>query len=146
MDNDNLFIWMRQPPMYGAAWSYLDFQYASLLWDTIYHSNSIQDVVSYMRVASEWVKRNTTVTESNYVINATNLIQTSLPLYWGSMSRHVSGITCPCSEGTAWTHIWRLLCAVADVRSLPTSWDQPISTTAHNSHQICIRVVTLEDR
>jgi hypothetical protein len=30
-------------------------------------------------------------------------------------------------------------------RSLPTSRDQPTSTTAHNIHQTCIRVVSPED-
>jgi hypothetical protein len=29
--------------------------------------------------------------------------------------------------------------------SLPTSRDQPTPTTAHNSHQICVRVVPPED-
>jgi hypothetical protein len=29
--------------------------------------------------------------------------------------------------------------------SIPISWDQPTSTTAHNSHQFCVRVVSPED-
>jgi hypothetical protein len=30
-------------------------------------------------------------------------------------------------------------------KSLPKSWDQLTSTTAHNSHQSCIRVVSPDD-
>jgi hypothetical protein len=47
--------------------------------------------------------------------------------------------------------LWLLLCAVIDVGwsqdlgSLPKPWDQPTSTTAHNSHQNCIRVVIPDD-
>jgi hypothetical protein len=40
------------------------------------------------------------------------------------------------------------LCAVADVgwsRDVGTLRDQPTSTTAHNSHQTCVRVVSPED-
>jgi hypothetical protein len=48
------------------------------------------------------------------------------------MFRHVSGITYPFPEGTTQTQILWLLCVVVDQRT---------STTAHNSHQICIRVV-----
>jgi hypothetical protein len=48
----------------------------------------------------------------NYVINTTNLKQTSLSLklYLSSKSRHVSGITCRSSGGTTRTQIWLLLC------------------------------------
>jgi hypothetical protein len=58
----------------------------------------------------------------SYVINTTNLIHTSLSLslYWSSMSRHVSGITCPSSGGNARTQNW-WMCAVVDV-----GWTQDV--------------------
>jgi hypothetical protein len=62
------------------------------------------------------------------------------------MSRHVSGIACPSSGGIKRTQNWWLLCAVVDVGwSVPISWDQPTTTTAHNNHQLCVRVVPPED-
>jgi hypothetical protein len=42
-------------------------------------------------------------------------------LYWGSHSRHISGITCPSSGGTTQTQGWWLLCAVVDV-----GWSQDV--------------------
>jgi hypothetical protein len=42
-------------------------------------------------------------------------------LYWGSQSRHVSGITCPSSGGTTQTQGWWLLCSVVDV-----GWSQDV--------------------
>jgi hypothetical protein len=98
------------------------------------------------------VKLNVSV-QINYVINTTNLMHTSLTLalFWGSVSRHVFGITCPSSGGTIRTQNWWLFCAVVDmgwyqdVERLPTSWDQPISTIAHNIYQFFVRVVSPED-
>jgi hypothetical protein len=39
----------------------------------------------------------------------------SLTLYWCSMSRHVSGITCPSSGDNTRTKNWWVLCAFVDV-------------------------------
>jgi hypothetical protein len=50
----------------------------------------------------------------------------SFTLYWCSMSRRVSGITCPSSGGTTQTKNCGILCA-------------------HNSHQLFIHVVPPED-
>jgi hypothetical protein len=79
----------------------------------------------------------------NYVINTTKLIHNtlSLSLCWGSKSRHVSDITCLSSRDTTRMQLWWLLCAVVDV-----DWSKPTSTTAHTSHQSCIRVVSPDDR
>jgi hypothetical protein len=70
----------------------------------------------------------------------------ALTLYWGSMFRYFSGITCPSSGGTTRTQFsWivrscrcGLVSGCGNICSLLTSWDQPTSTTAHNSHENCV--------
>jgi ribonuclease HI len=52
-------------------------------------------------------------------------------LYWCSMSRLVSGITCPSSGGTTRTQNWWLLCAVVDV-----GWSQNMGRLLEQSSHI----------
>jgi hypothetical protein len=80
------------------------------LWYSVSHdASSVQDRQDNIKI------------NCNYVINTTNLMNTSvsLTLYWCSISQYVLGI--------------------------PVSWDQHTSTTAHNSRQFCVLVVPPED-
>jgi hypothetical protein len=62
------------------------------------------------------------------------------------MSRHVSGITFPSSEGTTRTQNRWLLCAAVDAgwSVFPYPETNP-HLQPHTSHQICVRVVPPED-
>jgi hypothetical protein len=81
----------------------------------------------------------------NYVINTNNLMYTSLSLsltlYWGSMSRHVSGITCPSSVSIARTQIWWLLCAVVDV-----GWSRDVGRLLREGKGVAIGRAVRPDR